>query len=273
LSSKTTGFALPIEKDLLGLFVMNISKITLWVAGLMAGSGNAFAQTNALPSSGNVGINTTTPTAPLHVVGGNLLARFDSTAASSLVFFKPSLSLDEWRIGAGQEVVNDFGIGNVSRGTTALTITGGSGGGNVGIGTSTPDSRLTIAPGWSSGHGFGINYGSSAGQLEVVSLLANGVTNGRIGIEMRQSPLEGDLWLSGSGPRVMTIASSGNVGIGTTTPLGKLTLLDSNYFDVPVHGEFGASRATRFLLHGMEPGIMLSSDYAAGAQSGTETRL
>lgn len=54
--------------------------------------------------------------------------------------------------------------------------------------------------------------------------------------------------------------TGGALGIGTTVAQGKLTLLKGMDFTVPVHAEIGSALSHRFLLHGSEPGLMLSSD-------------
>lgn len=119
---------------------------------------------------------------------------------------------------SGGPITNAYGVYQTGTGTKNYFE------GAIGVGTVSPDARLSIAPGWNSAHALQINYGNSAGQIEVISLLANGVTNGRIGIDMRQSPTEGDLWLGGSGARTLTVTSNGNVGIGTTNPTQKLSV-------------------------------------------------
>ena len=58
---------------------------------------------------GNVGIGTLGPNQPLHVMGTNQLARFQSTAASALIHFTPS-GQKEWRIGGGGGNLGEFFI-------------------------------------------------------------------------------------------------------------------------------------------------------------------
>ncbi|GEM_PF-6271853 len=94
-------------------------------------------------NSGNVGIGTNAPNKPLHVKGINALARFESTAASALIYFTPS-GQKEWSIGAGSINLGDFGIHNTTDGIEALNITAA---GNVGIGTVAPTQKLDVAGG------------------------------------------------------------------------------------------------------------------------------
>jgi hypothetical protein len=100
-----------------------------------------------------------------------------------------------------------------------LTIKGD---GNVGIGTTSPTAKLEIA-GFSTGAGLKLNYGNSSGTIEAVNFIANGAANGVIGMQMVSAGV-GDLWLGGSGGRILTLYRDGNVGIGTSSPVELLTV-------------------------------------------------
>jgi hypothetical protein len=71
--------------------------------------------------------------------------------------------------------------------------------------------------GFSSGNGFKMDYGSASGQITAINLIANGTTNGFIGIQMVDGS-NGDLWLGSSANRSMTIYRTGNTGLKTDTP-------------------------------------------------------
>ena len=75
--------------------------------------------------------------------------------------------------------------------------------------------------GFSSGNGLKMDYGSASGEITVMNLMANGTTNGFIGIQMVDGS-NGDLWLGGSSNRSMTIYRTGNTGFNTTTPCTKI---------------------------------------------------
>ena len=79
---------------------------------------------------------------------------------------------------------------------------------------------LTLS-GFSSGNGFKMDYGSASGQITAINLMANGTTNGFIGIQMVDGS-NGDLWLGSSANRSMTIYRTGNVGFNTNNPCTRI---------------------------------------------------
>ena len=183
--------------------------------------------------NGNVGIGTTNPGALLHVlksgtgVTGGAIIQGGDTASTGNV---------------GQLVIRSIGGGGGNVDATLKSYYTGSqyafsadtgnssypillnaiSGGNVGIGTTTPNSPLTI-------YGAG-NYG----QMDIVSSAANGET-GLLFKSADDSDSTG--WLIGKnvgltddsfsifrGGNLFTINTNGNVGIGTTTASDKLTV-------------------------------------------------
>ncbi|MDE1874694.1 MAG: hypothetical protein KGH68_01350, partial [Patescibacteria group bacterium] len=200
-------------------------------------------------SSGNVGIGTTSPTQGLLQVEksqhGNtnvFISNPDTTASDYNTQARLELAVGGNTIGALKTTEKPltglstpalylttegsypiaFGINNSPTPSEVIDTTG-----NLGIGTSTPMGKLSISS-YTSGQGVDVDYGNATGQVESISLLANGVVTGRIGVQMRQSPSEGDLWLGGSSGRVLTVASSGDVGVGTSTPGAKLDAYTSS---------------------------------------------
>ena len=87
----------------------------------------------------------------------------------------------------------------------------------VGISTTSPAAKLDIQ-GWSSGAGIDLNYGNATGTVQGFSLMANSVVCGSIGMEMRQSPDEGDLCFFGGAQAspVLRITNDGDVAIGSS---------------------------------------------------------
>ena len=104
-------------------------------------------------------------------------------------------------------------------GTEVIYLNGNSGG----IGATTIQSTyfsgtcLTLN-GFSSGNGFKMDYGSASGQITAINLMANGTTNGFIGIQMVDGS-NGDLWFGSSANRSMTVyRTTGHVGFGIDAP-------------------------------------------------------
>jgi len=89
--------------------------------------------------------------------------------------------------------------------------------GNVGIGTRTPSSRLTVQ---SLTNDFGLTH--TDGTVTVGSFIGNfqGATGGWLGTKSAH-PLN---FFTSNGAAQMTLSTNGNFGIGTVTPLEKLTI-------------------------------------------------
>jgi len=206
-----------------------------------------------LDSSGNVGIGTTSPSEKLHIVG-NMRVQ-DTATTNSNIYIGES---DEWRIlleNAGGRKLHiyddlnnlrvmtfDYG-GNVGIGTTSpgslldvagtVQLRGSDGGiglyvnstGNVGIGTTSPGSKLTIGSNtgyiatqitsaaetsrdliWATG-------GSSRWVLRTNSTAETGSNTGSNFQIIRRDDSGADL-----GTALFITRSTGNVGIGTTSP-------------------------------------------------------
>ena len=168
-----------------------------------------------ITTAGNVGIGTSSPAYLLDVNG---TARVGASGGSGQLYIKgfagtgQYLYLDDgskvWSLVGG----TDYGI--QENGTARLTVKGG---GNVGIGTTSPASILHVEAGSpttnliaSSGNGFLriADSATSATRKEFTILLDN--TNNRVDIQAIQQ---------GVAARNITLnASGGNVGIGTTSP-------------------------------------------------------
>ncbi|MEZ5812463.1 MAG: tail fiber domain-containing protein [Rhizobiaceae bacterium] len=158
-----------------------------------------------ITSSGNVGIGTTSPTTKLHVYEGDIA--IDSQSNNAL-YFKDA-NVNEWHVGR-YESNNSFNI--VESGVAErLTILSG---GNVGIGTTSPQAKLHLYTG--SGDVSAILDSPTNSYLYFEDAGIAEWHLGRVDSNNRFAVVE-----SGAGER-LTILSGGNIGIGTTSPTFKL---------------------------------------------------
>jgi hypothetical protein len=165
-----------------------------------------------ITSAGNVGIGTTAPAYPLDV-GGNIRA----TA---------------YRIGGGTILSGTSTVQLGSGGATSvitLNTTSGEGlrltGGNVGIGTTSPTTKLEVD---GTALFSGNTYVEGTGNLTIRNTSAAGCgivfldTTWQAGIEHSGGNL---YFRTGGQTDKMVLKSNGNVGIGTTTPAEKLEVV------------------------------------------------
>jgi hypothetical protein len=171
---------------------------------------------------GNVGIGTTSPAEKLHVNYGNIQISGDDDYNLSLLF-------DDDDTGKEFSIVGHDQLKFKTNGTDRLTI---SSSGNVGIGTLLPAEKLHI------------NYGSiqiSGDDDYNLSLLFDDDDTGNEFAVVGHEHLK----FSTNGTARLTITPDGNVGIGTTTPAGKLQVVgsggDYGYMGVSGYGVFGGS--------------------------------
>jgi len=174
-----------------------------------------------LTSSGNVGIGTTAPRAPLHVQpAGGASDNFNVLVSQ----YRPNIVLEDISVSATdfQFFVdgNAFQIrsGDASTDTKLasehmrITSTGG-----IGIGTTAPDGNLNVhrtaaSSGW-------IINGQTAGISNDSGLYMDSSNNIEMAVRNGSGTLTAAVKSSGS-----TFFNGGNVGIGTTSPSGKLSI-------------------------------------------------
>jgi len=170
-------------------------------------------------SSGNFGVGTTTPTEKLHVVGGNI--KVNNAYA---MYFGDSANNNGGRIYCAS-ATNDFYINQVNNSplylatnnNVRLTILGG---GDVGIGTTSPYDKLEVLGAIAA---TGASTGTSAQGTATIISVESGVGYLRAvdwGAEYKSLVVEGQTISLQTGvgsttPRVI-ITSGGNVGINTT---------------------------------------------------------
>jgi len=193
-------------------------------SGALAFENNSGSETIRFNQNGNVGIGTTSPSSKLHVVGEGV---FDDGTNGRLTFgnasgqndiYSTTTAFGGWknlRLSSNELILSTGGT------TERMRITSG---GNVGIGTTSPTSRLQVDgqgrfyTGSSSVAGVIVNGAGGVGTTSQ-GVLQFGDTNTNFQIQAGDDYV-GMLFKVGA--ERMRITSAGNVGIGTSSPSEKL---------------------------------------------------
>jgi len=179
-------------------------------------------------SSGRVGIGTTTPGVKLHISSGSADAqmRIESTGGASYdqsIHFKDTAS--DWYIGNKYSgATNSFGVGRTQAKDDLVIDSSG----NVGINTSSPDALLDVKRTNSDGLIAEMGSGDLAGDVVLEIKSADSRASINIGATGGTGDASRNLAFSTSGTERLRIDSSGNVGIGTTSPLAILDVVSSS---------------------------------------------
>lgn len=216
-------------------------------------TGESGANTVVIKDGGNVGIGTSSPSALLHVSGSSPIIQTQDTDGTNQIGRMYQFGTDLTLSSRNNTSRGSFSFQS-SNGTDTLERLRIDSSGNVGIGTASPASKLTT-------------YGSAdtiVSNVEAPLAINNSVlfgvsdteaTKAGIGFTKKDGFRRGDLFLfnnntandstdgSASDAR-LTITSGGNVGIGTTSPSGKLEIYSSTlnnqlYLVCPDTGQAG----------------------------------
>jgi hypothetical protein len=231
VKAATSDYAAPSTGGAISMFQDSNDYGTIWsVKDYNGGWGNVAIS----PLGGNVGIGTTSPSDKLVVagiiksIGGTNDGKFaqiyvnDSyayyTTNAGVIYMSTELQVNSGKIGSYDE---DLSL--ETSGTTRITVSNTTG--NVGIGTTSPSTKLQVADGgvisfYRSGN-------DRKGQLYTNSLgtVLESDSIGNDPLFLRSPGTSGMLLFFTSTSEKMRITSGGNVGIGTTSPVSTLTVL------------------------------------------------
>ena len=205
---------------------------TFSTAGFNFNTANNATAKVRIDSAGNVGVGPVAPASLLHVSGGGTGAR------GAVRISDNGAGANYWEIGRDNTTTGDF---TFSANTTEYMRIKASNG-NVGIGTTSPGQKFSVAGGLAlfnnnaaGGAQSGIRISSAVGTTKFNWMIGAQQTVDN-GFEITPSTAAGGTTFS---TPVLTVLSGGNIGIGTTGPYGKLDVrgaytLSGAFIDVPV---------------------------------------
>jgi cell division protein FtsB len=202
---------------------------------------------------GNVGIGTTSPAAKLQVVDGAMMPALGSTSASGILFpIDPGGgTMDSawmrYYVKSGESTTLQIGTENDPDDDISFWQMGGPRlniyNGNVGVGTTTPATRLEISESGTastvlqlSNPGTGTNQGSYTAYVSKADGNQLGSTTNKgwyVGARSDAFSLQPNNflvshWDGSAYKEAFTVMPGGNIGIGTPTPMAKIHVIGGN---------------------------------------------
>ena len=206
----------------------------------LSAAGIAGAPAQTITTTGNVGIGTTSPYAKLSVVGEVVASHFTATSSTASLFNGGLLSLASTTIGAGGQATGltisggatttgRFLAQNSTDSTTGFQIKDADGGTPI-LNVDTTDEHVGI---WTTSPNAQLSLGSNTADQKLL-LYDDGLASNNYGLgiqaaQFRLQAADGARFsfinnLNG-GIEVMSVLTTGNVGIGTTSPYAKLSVV------------------------------------------------
>jgi hypothetical protein len=189
---------------------------------------NTASERLRIDSSGNVGIGTSSPSTKLHLNStAGIATRIESTGTSGDTILNLKGNVNNWELTApNSSSVYGFYIKDVANSRIPLFIDGS---GNVGIGTSNPDKLLHVNSSGNTRTIVSTTSASAFGQMyfgdedKYVIGYRESHANQARQLSFKNTHSSGTITFRAGGDQErMRIDSSGNVGVGLTSPASKL---------------------------------------------------
>ena len=253
------------------------------IAGGAVGSWNTNGSGDVYRLTGNVGVGTSTPEAGLHVAGDGRV-RFEQNGVRKYdwnVDTVGNFNLEDATAVANRLLVTpagNVGIGTISP-TSKLTISGTAGQSAFNVASSTGASMLTVAANGNVGIGTssptrafhvyhesnsGLGLFESGGSAAAVLLYSGNTTTNR-----PYAGAQGNNFVIGheSGGVRLSVLESGNIGIGTTTPSAQLTIAGTVRFAALGAGSLATDALGNVTVSSDERLKDIEGEYVAGLQA------
>ncbi len=202
----------------------------------MTASGNQTFERLRITSAGNVGIGTSSPST-FNSTGGKLAVASGAGNVAALFSDATYYTLGIKHSGVGSEAVGMFGgtsgsgLALMTNNTERMRITSS---GNVGIGDSSPSRALSTK---SSSVTVG-SFESTSASGGLIGFVDPNTTND---VTVRVGALGNDLVLQAGGSERMRLTSTGNLGLGTTSPHSTAWSTDGQGTQMEIAGGTGTS--------------------------------